>query len=230
MIILSLDTTTRAGSTAVLRGGLVLAEATGNPDITHGERLPEDLMRVLREASLRIEDVELFAVAAGPGSFTGLRVGIATAQGLAMARARRVVPVSALEALARGAANEAAPIAAWMDAQRREVFSEVYAPDGREVLVAAESSLPGTLLDAWDDTLVPGTPVFIGDGAVRYRAEIVKRFGESVRVLHPPPLAGLVGQIAASFPERAVLPHAVVPIYIRKPDAELARARRASGG
>lgn len=229
LIILSLDTTTRAGSTAVLRGGQVLAERAGNPEITHGERLPEDLMQVLRDAALRIEDVELFAVAAGPGSFTGLRVGIATAQGLAMARGRRVVPVSALEALARAAANETAPIAAWMDAQRGEVFSEVYAPDGGRVLVPAASSLPGPLLESWNDAAAPGIPVFIGDGAVRYRREIASRFGDAARVLHPPPLAGLIGQIAASFPERAVLPHAVVPIYIRRPDAELARARRAAG-
>lgn len=228
MIILSLDTTTSAGSTAVLRDDVVVAELTGNPEVTHGARLPEDLMRVLRQAALRIEDVELFAVAAGPGSFTGLRVGIATAQGLAMARARRVVPVSALEALARAAANPRAPVAAWMDAQRGEVFSEVYAPDGRAVLVPAESALPGDLLDAWPHALHDATPLFIGNGAVRYRAEIVKRFGEDARVLHPPPLAGLIGQIAATCPERAVLPHAVVPIYIRRPDAELARARRAA--
>jgi tRNA threonylcarbamoyladenosine biosynthesis protein TsaB len=227
LIILSLDTTTSAGSTAVLRGDIILAEQIGKPELTHGERLPEDLMRVLREASLRIEDVELFAVAAGPGSFTGLRVGIATAQGLAMARARRVVPVSALEALGRAAINPNAPIAAWMDAHRGEVFSEVYAPDGRDVLAKAQSSQPSALLDAWVDTSGV-TPLFIGDGAVRYRAEIEARFKDA-RVLFPPPLAGLIGQIAATCLERAVLPHAVVPIYIRRPDAELARSRRAAG-
>jgi tRNA threonylcarbamoyladenosine biosynthesis protein TsaB len=212
----------------VLRGEIVLAEQIGNPDLTHGERLPEDLMRVLREASLRIEDVELFAVAAGPGSFTGLRVGIATAQGLAMARARRVVPVSALEALARAATNPSAPIAAWMDAHRGEVFAEVYAPDGRDVLVKGQSAQPSALLDAPVDT--PGvTPVFIGDGAVRYRAEIAARFSDA-RVLPAPPLAGLIGQIAATGLDRAVLPHAVVPLYIRRPDAELARSRRGAEG
>jgi tRNA threonylcarbamoyladenosine biosynthesis protein TsaB len=227
LIILSLDTTTRAGSAAVLRGNDVLAELTGNPDLTHGERLPDDLMRVLREASVRIEDVELFAVAAGPGSFTGLRVGIATAQGLAMARARRVVPVSALEALARAAVNPASPIAAWMDAQRGEVFSEVYTPDGSTVIDAAESSPPAALFERWGETFAGQRPLFTGDGAVRYRDVIAARFGAHVRVLAPPPLAAFIGQIAASNPDRAVLPHAVVPIYIRRPDAELARTRRA---
>ena len=229
MIILSLDTTTSAGSAAVLRDGLVLAESAGNPDITHGQRLPADLDRVLRQAAVRIEDIDLFAVAAGPGSFTGLRVGIATAQGLATARGRRVVAVSALEALARAAANAGAPIAAWMDAHRGQVFSEVYAPNGLDVVRTAEASLPAALLDSWDHRDPDAGPIFIGDGAVRYRVEIQARFGTTVVVMDPPPLAGIIGRIAAERPDRAVLPHAVVPIYIRKPDAELARIRRLGG-
>jgi tRNA threonylcarbamoyladenosine biosynthesis protein TsaB len=229
LIILALDTTTAAGSTAIVRDGFVLAEQIGNAEITHGQRLPAELAHVLDLASVRIEDVEVIAVAAGPGSFTGLRVGIATAQGLAMARSLLVVPVSALEALARAAVNPERPIAAWMDAHRGQVFSEVYAADGLEVLVPAESSLPTDILDTWDSRL-PVTPVFVGDGAVRYRAEIRARFGETVGIIEPPPLAGIVGLIAATRPDRAVLPHAVVPIYVRKPDAELARIRRLASG
>lgn len=227
MIILALDTTTRAGSAALLRDGRVLAEQTGNAGVTHGERLPGDLLSLLAGASVGIEEVELFAVAAGPGSFTGLRVGIATIQGLAMARARPVVGVSVLEALARAGGGAGAPVAAWMDAQRGEVFAELYAADGRTVLAPAVSAPPAALLDGRGRG---EAPVFIGDGAVRYREEIVARLGPSARILHPPPLAGLIGQIAAAAPERAVRPHALVPLYIRRPDAELARARRAGSG
>jgi tRNA threonylcarbamoyladenosine biosynthesis protein TsaB len=180
-------------------------------------------MRVLEDANVRIEEVELFAVAAGPGSFTGLRVGIASVQGLAMARGRRVVPVSALEALARAGTNAHRPIATWMDAQRAEIFAALYAPDGRDVLVAARSQAPGDWLAATGVR----EALFIGDGAVRYRDAILGRLGEGATIVEPPPLAGLIGQIAAADPSRAVLPHAVVPIYIRKSDAELARARRA---
>jgi tRNA threonylcarbamoyladenosine biosynthesis protein TsaB len=228
LIILSLDTTTAAGSTAVLRDGRVLAQIAGDAAVTHGQRLPGDLARVLELASLRMDDVELLAVAAGPGSFTGLRVGIATAQGLAMARGCRIVPVSALEALARAAANPAAPIAAWMDAHRGQVFSEVYRADALEVLRPAVSALPTELLETWDATEMSPAPVFIGDGAVRYGSEILGRFREAV-ILNPPPLAAIIGQIAATHPDRAVLPHAVVPIYVRQPDAELARTRRLTG-
>lgn len=225
MLLLALDTTTREGSAAVVRDAVVLAERIGDGSLTHGERLPAELMRVLGDASAAIDDVELFAVAAGPGSFTGLRVGIATVQGLAMARGRRVVPVSALEALARAAANPHRPIAAWMDAQRAQVFAELYAPDGRRVLDAARSMSPDEILDVWSEGTDLAEAVFIGDGAVRYR-DLIERRLKGAAILAPPPLAGVIGQIAAADPSRAVLPHAVVPIYIRKSDAELARARR----
>lgn len=228
MIILALDTTTRAGSAAVLRDGLVVAEHSGDPGVTHGQRLPADLERVLDAAAVRIDDVDLFAVAAGPGSFTGLRVGIATVQGLAIARGRLVVPVSSLEALARSASATTSPVAAWMDAQRGEVFAELYAPGGAAIVVPATSAAPAVVLDALAD-VEGGTPVFIGDGAVRYRDLIVARYGDGAIVLPHPALAGTIGRLAAADPSRAVRPHALAPIYIRRPDAELARARRAAG-
>src|SRR5262249_9336271 len=112
MLILSLDTTTRAGSAAVLRGRTVVGEIVGDPERTHGERLPVDLRRVLDVSSVSLSAIDLFAVVAGPGSFTGLRVGIATIQGLAMAAGRNVVPVSALEALARSVAPQPRLVAA----------------------------------------------------------------------------------------------------------------------
>jgi len=225
VIILALDTTTRAGSAAVLRDGAVLAELSGDPALTHGQRLPGELMRVLEQADVRIEDVDLFGVAAGPGSFTGLRVGIATVQGLAMARGRRVVPVSTLDALAWAGTNPHRRIAAWMDAQRGEVSAALYAPNGRDTLIDPHSATPASVLDRWVAEVDVTTAVFIGDGAVRYR-EIVEGRAGPAAIVAPPPLARFVGAIAAADLARAVLPHAVVPIYIRVSDAELARARR----
>src|SRR4029079_10134237 len=105
------------GSIAVLHDATVRVERAGDPSLTHGQRLPGELARLLADARVRIEDVDLLAVAAGPGSFTGLRVGIATIQGIAMAQGKRVVAVSALEALARAAINVDRPIGALMDAQ-----------------------------------------------------------------------------------------------------------------
>jgi tRNA threonylcarbamoyladenosine biosynthesis protein TsaB len=226
LIILALDTSTRAGSAAVVRDGAVLAEVAGDPSLTHGQRLPGEVAHLLDEARVRIDEVDLFAVAAGPGSFTGLRVGIATVQGLATARRRGVVAVSTLDALARAGANPGRRVGAWLDAQRGDVAAALYAPDGRDTLIGPQSALPEAVLDRWSETTDLTTTLFIGDGAVRYGELLVARAGPKASVSPPPSLAGFIGAIAAAHPERAVLPHAIAPIYIRASDAELARARR----
>src|SRR5262245_2462620 len=126
MHVLALDTTTRAGSVAIVVDDRVLIEEMGDPSKSHAERLPEDVLRALAASGLSTAAIDVFAVASGPGSFTGLRIGIATIQGLALVHGKRVVPVSALRALAEiGAAQlaEGAIVGAWMDAYRRDVFS-----------------------------------------------------------------------------------------------------------
>jgi tRNA threonylcarbamoyladenosine biosynthesis protein TsaB len=230
VLVLALDTTTRAGSVAVVRGNRVLSELAGDGERTHGERLPLDLMRALALAAVALDDVELLAVAVGPGSFTGLRVGIASMQGLAIAAGLRIVPVSALDALAniganvsRRSAEGAEAVAVWMDAQRGEVFSALYDASGTQSMIEPTSLSPTRTLDEWAARLPHGPLRFIGDGATRYAAAIHDRLGTRAEIVPSPPLAAVIGQLAAAAPDRAVLPHAVVPIYIRKPDAELAR-------
>lgn len=226
MLVLALDTTSRAGSVAVVHDDVVRAEIVGDPAITHGQRLPLELTRALDEAGVTIDAVDLFAVVAGPGSFTGLRVGIATIQGLAMAGQKKVVAVSALEVLARATIDGVHPAGAWMDAQRGEVFAALYAPDGRDVLIEPVSASPDIVLDTWSAQAEISAVAFAGDGADRYREIIMKRAGRGAPIGGAPPLAGLAGRIAIAEPSRAIYPHAVVPVYVRKSDAELARARR----
>lgn len=235
LLILALDTTTRRGGVALLRDQRVLAETTGDPEVTHGQRLPADLMRTLEAAGVRLEDVALLAVADGPGSFTGLRVGIATMQGLAVARGLKVVPVSSLEALAHQAAGRiertGALVAPWIDAQRGEVFAALYAPGAGDVVAPPSAATPEDTLRAWRGHIGPQPVVFTGDGAVRYRETIDEALGAQAAVLEPPAcLAATIARLAAAHPERAVLPHAVVPVYVRRPDAELARERRSVDG
>ncbi len=230
MLILALDSTSRAGSAAIADGGRVLAQATGDPALTHGQRLPSDLMRVLDAARVDLKDVDLFAVAAGPGSFTGLRVGIAMIQGLATAAGRRVVPVSTLDALAHLVEPPPARLAAWVDAQRGEVFAALYDAE-RKAVSAAASASPGATLTSWAAVVDERAVTFIGDGAVRYADVIRARLGDRAAIVEPAPLlAGAIARIAWERRAEAVLPHAVAPIYVRRPDAELARARRSGGG
>ena len=227
MLILALDTTTRTGSVAIVADGAIVYERHGDASSTHAQRLPGDIDRACRAASIDIAQVELYAVAAGPGSFTGLRIGIAAVQGLAMARARRVVPVSTLEALA--AASGASRTAAWLDAQRGEVFAQVFErshPAGSvEARTTPISAAPGPAIEVQAGDL--DGAVFHGDGALRFRDVIRARLGSAVEIVDPVrPLAGAIGKLAHDHPERAVAPHAIMPIYVRRPDAELARDRR----
>jgi tRNA threonylcarbamoyladenosine biosynthesis protein TsaB len=223
VLVLALDTTTRAGSVAVVEGDHVVSQIVGDHSRTHGERLPTDLMRALQEASVTLEAIDLLAVAAGPGSFTGLRVGISAMQGLAMATDRQIVAVSALDALAAAGADGRTTVAAWMDAQRGEVFAALYDAHGRTI-TEPTARRPDRTLDAWIH-YASGALRFIGDGAIRYAQDIRDRLGATPEILAPPPLAGVIGRMACKAPERARPPHAIVPIYIRKPDAELAREK-----
>jgi tRNA threonylcarbamoyladenosine biosynthesis protein TsaB len=228
MIVLALDTTTRAGSAAIVRDGLVLAEVSGDPAATHGQRLPGELTGLIARAGITLNVVDLFAVAAGPGSFTGLRVGIAAMQGLAMATGQPIVPVSTLEALARAVPDDGSLVAPWVDAQRGEVFAALYDRGGRDAIGEPTALPPAATLASVAGVAAGRRLRFAGDGAVRYAAVIEAALGPMAAVEpNVPRLAAFIALIAAEAPGRAVAPHAVAPIYIRRPDAELARDRRA---
>ncbi|MEO7272846.1 MAG: tRNA (adenosine(37)-N6)-threonylcarbamoyltransferase complex dimerization subunit type 1 TsaB [Vicinamibacterales bacterium] len=228
MIALALDTTGRAGSVAVVRGHQVLAEISGDPAITHAARLPGDLMEVLAQAGLPLTAVDLLAVAAGPGSFTGLRVGIAAMQGLAMAIGKPIVPVSTLDALAHvGTSPERPLVAAWLDAQRGEVFAAWYEA-GAVTPMREPIAVPPLEAIATIAGLAAGRRIyFVGDGATRYAEPIVAALGQQADVASSVPrLASAIGLMAAADPQRGVAPHAVAPLYVRRPDVEIARDRR----
>jgi tRNA threonylcarbamoyladenosine biosynthesis protein TsaB len=241
LVILALDTSSAAGSAALIRDGAISIERAGDRARTHGERLPRELMALLDDAHVRLAEIDSYAIVTGPGSFTGLRIGIATIQGLAFAQGKLVTPVSAFEALASASSALSAPhrgphashLAVWIDAHRGEVFATLYAGEGTSVLQAPTSLTPDATLDAWSASLSGATAIrFAGDGAIRYRAAIEARLAERADIpAGVPPLAGVVGLLAAREPGRAVRPHAVVPLYVRRSDAELARDRvRATDG
>ena len=234
MLVLALDTTTRAGSVALVSDERILLERAGDAARTHAERLPEEILHVLGEAGVMLSAVDLFAVASGPGAFTGLRIGIATVQGLAYASRRLVVPVSALEALAQIGSVGLAPgeiVGAWMDASRREVFSALYrvtdaAPFAVGRVAEIEGPFAGTPASALARWAGSGhrPDAWVGDGAVLYAAIA----GVGRPMAPPPALAGAIGLVAVDRARAggAVDPGGVQPLYVRRPDAELARDAR----
>lgn len=236
MLVLALDTTTRAGSLALARDDRLLEAWSGDPGLTHAARLPGDILDILRRHGLGLADVDLYGVAAGPGSFTGLRIGIATVQGLAFAHGRPVVGVSALEALTWAAVQRGAVpdglVAAWMDARREEVFASLSDASDREprALAGPEVARPGAVLERWGGLLEDRPVVWIGDGALAYRGTIEGAARGRAWTLVPevPKLAPAIASIARrrAIEGAATPPHGVRPLYVRRPDAELAREER----
>ena len=198
MVILAFDTATPVATSALVRDGEVLGERA-----SRASTVLADAHALLTEAGLGPEDVGGVVAGTGPGSFTGLRIGLAAARGLAFALGVPVAGVSTLQALAAGAPG-AFPV---IDAQRREVF----------VLRggAAAAIRPGEL------ELEPGT-VCVGDGAVRYRSLLEERGAvvppdEDARHL---PRARFHAALARDFGPAEL----VDPIYVRAPDAKPAAA------
>lgn len=227
MRILALDTTTRSGSIALVDRDALVAVEAGDPTRTHGERLPADIMRLLATCHVGLKDIDVFAVAAGPGSFTGLRVGIATMQGLAVAHGKGLIGVSALDALARGARRqmvETAPpdaLAVWMDAQRGEVFAALYEGENLSLVDGPLVGPPDDVLTRW--ALATRRTSFVGDGAIAYRQLVTRHL-----LLEPTPLiAPAIGLMAAERIKTAPAPgpDTIRPLYVRRSDAELARDR-----
>jgi tRNA threonylcarbamoyladenosine biosynthesis protein TsaB len=180
----------------------------------------------------------LIAVAAGPGSFTGLRVGIATMQGLAFVGGRQIVAVSALEALGQfGSVDRlaGAKVGVWMDAHRRDVFAALYRvtpaalfdPDRLAGLDGPLVGEPQLILARWAGELRESNVSWIGDGATTF-ADTIARHLPSAAILPHPALASAIGRIAIARARRggAVSPAAVHPLYVRRPDAELDREKR----
>jgi tRNA threonylcarbamoyladenosine biosynthesis protein TsaB len=229
MLVLALDTTTRRGSVALTRDADLLDLELGDPALTHGQRLPGDIIRLLGRQRVSLGDIDLFAVAAGPGSFTGLRIGIAAMQGLALANGRGILGVSALDALRASAPEAGVPseislVGAWMDAHRGEIFASLYR--GQTPIDEPAVSAPPATLERWEPTLAGKPVAFIGDGALAYADVIRAALPSAVIVPSVPPLAPAIARLARDRAGDGITPpHALRPLYVRRPDAELARDR-----
>ncbi|MDP2052217.1 MAG: tRNA (adenosine(37)-N6)-threonylcarbamoyltransferase complex dimerization subunit type 1 TsaB [Acidobacteriota bacterium] len=227
MFILALDTSTRGGSVAVTRDAELLALVPGDAARSHSERLPGEIEAALDQAGLRRGDIDLLAVATGPGAFTGLRIGLAAMQGLAMTLDRPVIGISALDALAAEVegANLVAP---WMDAQRGEVFAMLLDATTGRTLESPLAGDPAAVLLAWRAHLEGRAAVFIGDATSRDAALIAAVGAGQWTTRTPPPLAPALARLAGLRAARgeAGLPHQLTPIYVRRPDVEIERERR----
>lgn len=226
--LLTIDTSTPAGSVALSRGEELIGEVLLNLRSTHSDRLLPAVQHLLRDAELQLEELDAFGVVLGPGSFTGLRVGIATVKGLALAVAKPVVGVSSLQTLAMQVPYPAYPMSVWLDARKQEIYAGRYHWEGGlPVAIDTERvAPPEVLLEEISDDML-----FVGSGAVAYRSLIVRRLGSRAHFV-PWPLQQPRASSAAALALVALRNQEIIPLevleprYIRLSEAEIMLAKR----
>ncbi len=228
MKILALDTATPSCSVAVIENGSVCAELTTRKNQTHSKHLMETIDSVMSSAGLGICDLDGFAVTIGPGSFTGLRIGISTIKGLAFAVDKPVVGISSLEALAWQCAEHTHLICPMLDARKAEVYCATY----RFIEGHLEEQSPACAVKPEIFVRQINTPcVFIGSGAQLYRQIIENRLGDLAHYM--PPDQDIIRASSVAFlslkrfkAKDTETAANLIPHYIRKSDAELSMAAK----
>jgi tRNA threonylcarbamoyladenosine biosynthesis protein TsaB len=215
MKVLAIDTTSERESVALADGPTLLAEVRLRSGVVPSRRILPAVAYVLDAARTLPAEVEGYAVAVGPGSFTGIRVGLSTVQGLALAAGRPCLGLSTLDILAALAAGEAETVVPMIDAARSgHVFAAVYDGEGR-TREAPQAALPQDVADR-----VTGPAVFLGDGADRYKAEILARRPAALFRPRSLYLAAVLARLAEPrlAAGEGIAPGALRPLYLRPPD------------
>src|SRR6058998_2629096 len=218
MRVLAVETSTMSGGAALLDGERVVGEYTLDVRITHSERLMVAVDQLLSDAGWTVRDLEGIAVTVGPGSFTGLRVGLSTVKGLALALAIPVAAVPTLDAMAAMLPYAALPVCPVLDARKREVYASLYRWDGlgmrRQWDYLAIS--PDDLARRLDEPVI-----VVGDGAHAIDSPWARRV-EPPRRGPTPAVVGALGRTRLALGD-TVAAADLVPIYLRPSEAELKR-------
>lgn len=234
MKLLGIETSTRTGSVAIIEGEEIIAEYTLNIQETHTSRLMPALDHILKEAHLTIHQMDAIAVSLGPGSFTGLRIGVATAKGLCLALRKPLVGIPTLDAFAHNICCTSHIICPLLDARKGEVYAALYryrAPIAGHELQKLTSELVLPL----DELLskINNSAVFLGDALDKYRNLIERNLREDA-FFAPPYLnlpraanVAVLGLEKLKSGEETDLQN-IEPLYVRRPEAEVKREEKHS--
>jgi tRNA threonylcarbamoyladenosine biosynthesis protein TsaB len=228
MITLAMDTSEARGSVALLHGSITLARRTHTDGTDYSSWLLPAVGSILAEASLKMEKLDLLAVATGPGSFTGLRVGLTTAKAWAEVYRKPIVGVSRLEALARSAESGAGFVAASYDAQRGQLFGAHYkrTEDGVEPIMEESVMHPEEFVDL-ANSLVGNQPLTwacLDPHMIEDLEGLRQRTAWGDRIVGcSPELASIVGVLGAESAARGRFsdPLSLDANYVRRSDAEI---------
>jgi tRNA threonylcarbamoyladenosine biosynthesis protein TsaB len=225
--LLCIDTSTTACSLALTDNGRFLAECLINLEKPHSAILLQGLALVMKNARLAMGDIDALGVTLGPGSFTGLRVGIATVKGLALATDRPVVGFSSLAMLAMNLPYASYPVCPMLDARKGEVYTALYrCRELPEPIVEDCVVSPADFLDRIREPVI-----FVGSGAVRYRDLIVEKIGDLAQfapsVCHQPRASAGALLATDSLSKGEVIPRGeLAPVYLRLSEAELSQKKK----
>ncbi|MBI5628731.1 MAG: tRNA (adenosine(37)-N6)-threonylcarbamoyltransferase complex dimerization subunit type 1 TsaB [Candidatus Rokubacteria bacterium] len=227
MRLLALETATPAGGAALLDGDRLVAEYILNIRVTHSERLMATVDRLLSDSGWDLDRLEGLAVSVGPGSFTGLRIGVSTAKGLALALGTPLAAVPTLDALAHALPFTSDPVCPILDAKKGEVYASLYRWDGESAVREWDylALTPEALCRR-----LSGPVVFVGDAVASVGEFLAATLGPRARFAPPEhcvPSPACVAQLghARLVAGQTVDPAALTPIYIRPSEAELRRRR-----
>ncbi len=236
MLILALDSTAQVGSVALCEDETLIAEYTINTGHTHSETLLPMVESVLKIAGYTVDDVDLFVCTAGPGSFTGVRIGAATVKGIAFGKGKPCIGVSTLEALARNGEALDGILCPSMNARRQQVYNAVFESDGKTLTRLCEDR-PLAIAELGQELAekYPGRPVYLmGDGAKLVYDALSEELGERLRIL-PERLLHQSGYHTAQaglrlFGEGVRTTDAeLAPVYLRPSQAERVRLEKLGG-
>lgn len=230
MKILAVSTAEQCSSIAVTDGDNLLYEENRNAGTTHSKKIMQMVEHALEGGTgLSLGDIDAFVAARGPGSFTGVRIGISMIEGLAFASGKKAFGVSSLDGIAYNFSYLHIPVCVMMDAKRNEVYCAVYRfKDGTLITKTSEYVIsPDQAM-----SLVEEPAFFAGSGTKAYRSLIEKHtedFSISTGDLDPPTAMGIV-KSALSQPGFFNDPgNILAPVYIRKSDAEMQFADKQQG-
>lgn len=245
MPVIAIETATMAGSIAVVNEKRVVSELTLNIKATHSERLMAAIDRLLDDTGLTLHDMRGIAVSIGPGSFTGLRIGLGTAKGLSFASGKPLIGVPTLDALALNIPFSRYTVCPILDARKGEVYTALYNSNGHDRPTAdsvpagsgsfSRTAPPMELTKITDDMAlspvalietIKDKTVFLGDGVNTYRSLLKERLGDLYHEAPLPlqaPRASNVAMLALKRLEKGDFddPFTLIPRYVRKSEAEL---------
>lgn len=222
-VVLALETATPCGSVALVGPDRCLGEYSLNTETTHSRRLLAGIEWLLEQTGLSWERIDAIAVSLGPGSFTGLRIGLATAKGLCLATGKPLLGVASLDGLAAQLPFAALPVCPVVDARKKEVYTALYRCD--EGLPARTSDFLAIAPERLGE-IITGPTLFVGDGLTLY-GRLLRRILPEYARLVPAEIcfarAAAIGGVALRLLAAGEFldPATAVPVYIRASDAEL---------